>query len=117
MASKTPATSATSGYVEPTDGLWVAVGAAASARLALGKAIASRSGLATSIFYFADIDDGDTWDAAPPRCVASFWSGDTGDSDAANVTVTTAAGQNSQLTFETNGESNLNGWVLVFHEG
>jgi hypothetical protein len=78
------------------------------------------NGWTVSVWYFADIDDTDTWTSEIKNAVAAFWQGDQADTDKASVTITsnTVGGVRARggavFTFDVES-ANTNGWLLVIH--
>ncbi len=107
MAAKTPATVGTSGYVDPIDQVYVGPLTTAQGYIANGS-IMYKGKYTWRTVYFADIDDGDTWDASGigASIVAAFWQPDALP-DAVSALVDAA----NLVTFETTSTSNLNGWL------
>lgn len=111
MAAKTPVAAGTTGYVDKIRGLYTGVRAAAEALLAVGTIDNNRTRYRQLLFYFSDIDDGDTWASGIQGIKGVFWSGDTANGDACNASLTNADGT---ILFETVATSDVNGWVLLF---
>lgn len=115
MAAKTPAASAaTSGFVEPNHGLYGGVNAVDAALITNGTHQANRSGLRHRAFYFADIDNTDTWTSGLTTIVAVAWQPDQADTDLVGATLTTAA--TGVVTFAATN-ANSNGWLHVWTRG
>ena len=111
MAAKTPVTTkTTSGYVEPAAGIFGGVNPITTTLLLVGKSYAQRADLKEGIYFFSDIDDGDTWTSNIPGIVAVAWQADQADDDLIGATLTTAA--TGVITFQ--GETtNATGWLWV----
>lgn len=110
MAAKTPVSAGTAGYVDKVRGVYTGVRASAEAILSVGTNNNNRLRFRQLIFYFSDIDDGDTWASGIANIKAVFWSGDAEGGDAVNAVLTNADGT---ITFETTATSDLNGFVLL----
>lgn len=110
MAAKTPVAAGTAGYVDKVRGVYTGVRAAAEAILTVGSVSNTRNRYRQMVFYFADIDDGDTWASGIQNIKAVWWMGDTANGDACNAALTNADGT---ITFETVATSDVNGWVLL----
>lgn len=110
MAAKTPVAAGTAGYVDKIRGLYTGVRAAAEAILTVGSIDNNRTRFRQMVFYFSDIDDGDTWASGIQGIKACWWMGDTANGDACNVSLTNADGS---ILFETVATSDVNGWVLL----
>lgn len=92
-------------------------------RVSDGTVLPNRLGLKESIFYFAAVSDGDTWQFGTTQAVSlaksvqvhsCWWGGSRGGTatpDSVTATVTTTS--SSDITFETAGASNRRGWLLV----
>lgn len=111
MAAKTPVAAGTAGYVDKVRGIYTGVRASAEALIAVGTVSNTRNRYRQMIFYFDNVDDGDTWASGIQNIKAVFWSGDAEAGDAVNAVLTNADGT---ITFETTATSDLNGWVLLF---
>ncbi len=110
MAAKTPVSAGTAGYVDKVRGVYTGVRAATDAILTVGTVDNNRLRFRQILFYFSDIDDGDTWASGIQNIKAVFWMGDTANGDACNAALTNADGT---ITFETVSTSDVNGWVLL----
>lgn len=110
MAAKTPVAAGTAGYVDKVRGVYTGVRASTEALIAVGTVSNTRNRYRQMIFYFDNIDDGDTWASGIQNIKAVFWSGDAEAGDAVNAVLTNADGT---ITFETTATSDLNGWVLL----
>lgn len=110
MAAKTPVSAGTAGYVDQVRGVYTGVRDSAESILSVGTVSNARNRFRQLIFYFSDIDDGDTWASGIQNIQAVFWSGDTEATDAVNAVLTNADGT---ITFETTSTSNLSGFVLL----
>ena len=111
MAAKTPVSAGTAGYVDQVRGVYTGARGSAESILSVGTISNNRLRFRQLIFFFSDIDDGDTWTSGIPGIQAVFWSGDTEATDAVNAVLTTAA--TGEITFETTSTSNLSGFVLL----
>jgi hypothetical protein len=111
MAAKTPTVAGSANYIDAIRGLQIGPIATSEAYLANGSVSQDRNSFITELYYFSNIDDGDTWASGINGIKAAFWQGETAATDAVNVSVTDAAGN---LFFETNSVSDLSGWVLLF---
>lgn len=106
MAAKNPAVKGETGFYPHRT--TVLGGALASTAVLSASGVAHKiQGLEFFQAYFADIDDGDTWDDPPPGVVAVAWQGDDLDADFALCHVVAQG----QIRFDTNAQSNLSGWV------
>lgn len=110
MAAKTPVAVGTAGYVDRVRGVYTGVRASAEAILTVGTNNNNRLRFRQLIFYFSDIDDGDTWASGIQNIQAVFWSGDAEAGDACNAVLTNADGT---ITFETVATNDVNGFVLL----
>jgi len=110
MAAKTPETFPTTGAVDLLRGLWTIQGASTVVTLTTGTYVDNRLGYIQEIYYFANIDDGDTWASGITGIKACFWQGDDVDVDAACASASAAGA----VTFETAAASDINGWLLLF---
>jgi hypothetical protein len=110
LAAKTPVAAGTAGYVSKTRGVYTGVRAVGEAILTVGTISNTRNRYRQLVFYFADIDDGDTWASGIQNIKACWWMGDTTNGDACNAALTNADGT---ITFETVSTSDVNGWVLL----
>ena len=108
MPAKTPVARGTSGF--PAEGVYAGTVAAASARLTNATFFPNRNGMLLDIFYFADIDDTDTWSSGIPNIAAVAWQPDTATGDLIGATVTTQA--TGVVTFSATN-ANSNGWLWV----
>jgi hypothetical protein len=131
MAAKAPAIKGETGFMDPLRGMFFDVDAngglsAADVISTIANRKGGREGLKVGIWYFADIDDGDTWDgtstdtngavlAPPKKPVACYWRGDDISGDQANAYVSTVSGPtgDATITFQT-AAANKAGWLLVF---
>lgn len=111
MAAKTPVAAGTAGYVDKIRGVYTGVRAAAEAILTVGSIDNNRTRFRQLLYYFSDIDDGDTWASGIANIKAVFWMGDTANGDACNASLNNADGT---ILFETVSTSDVNGWVLLF---
>lgn len=108
MPAKTPVIAGTSGY--PGKGTYVGVVPVASARLSTGTHQADASGDVLQKFYFANIDNADTWTSNIPNIKAVAWQPDTANSDLVGCSLTTQA--TGVITFTT-GADDKKGWLWV----
>ena len=111
MAAKTPTAAGSANYIDRIRGLQVGPIATGEAYLANGTTSSERNSYITELYYFSDIDDGDTWASGIRGIKSAFWQGEDASTDAVNVSPTDAAGN---LFFESNSIDNLSGWVLLF---
>lgn len=111
MAAKTPVSAGTTGYVDAVRGVWTGARGSAEVIQTVGTLSNNRTRFRQLIYYFSDIDDGDTWTSGLPNIQACFWSGDTEAGDACNAVLTTAA--TGVITFETVSTSDISGYLLV----
>jgi hypothetical protein len=110
MAAKTPVSVGTTGHVDPDRGIYTHTGAATEVVLTNGSKDDNRLRFIQKIYYFSDIDDGDTWASGIAGIKACFWMGDDVDTDAACA----SAAATGVVTFETAAASDINGWLLLF---
>jgi hypothetical protein len=110
MAAKTPEVYPTAGAVDITRGLYTIQGASTVVTLTTGTLQDNRLKYIQEIYYFANIDDGDTWASGITGIMACFWQGDDVDVDAACASASAAG----SVTFETAAASDINGWLLLF---
>lgn len=110
MAAKTPVAAGTAGYVDKVRGLYTGVRAAAETLIAVGTVSNTRNRYRQMVFYFDNVDDGDTWASGIQNIKACFWSGDAEGGDAVNAVLTDA---NGTITFETTATADTNGWLLL----
>lgn len=106
MAVKNPAVRGETGFIDPRLGVFGGQITQAQTMSANGSARANRKNLRFAIHYFADIDDGDTWDDAPPGLVACAWQADDVSADHVACFVT----GDKQVTFDAAAADNA-GWV------
>lgn len=108
MAERTPASVGDTGYC-PTRSVFTGLVAGGAAVSTNGK-IQPHLGMALDVYYFPDVDDGDTWDSGITTIECIAWQGDdlTGDNGAAGVT--TRAGL---VTFSTPAAGGQKGWLWV----
>jgi hypothetical protein len=111
LAAKTPVAAGTAGYVDKVRGVYTGVRGSTEALIAVGTVSNTRNRYRQMVFYFDNIDDGDTWASGIQNIKAVFWSGDAEAGDACNAVLTVADGT---ITFETVATSDVNGWVLLF---
>lgn len=110
MAAVTPATVGTTGFL-PTSNVFAGPVAAASERTTAGT-VQSHKGSQLEVFYFADVDNNDTWTSNIPNIQAVAWQPSNGDDDWVAATVTTQA--TGVVTFGTdNAASGNSGWLWV----
>ena len=110
MAAKTPVSAGTAGYVDQIRGVYTGVLGSSETFIADGTLSNNRLRYRSLIFYFADIDDGDTWASGIQNIAAVFWQGGVEGTSAVNATLSNADGT---ITFFTNSVSNLTGFVLL----
>jgi len=108
MAAKTPAAFPTTGAVDITREMYAIQGASTVVTLTSGSKI-DRTRLIEEIYYFADIDDADTWASGITGIQACFWQPDDVDVDACGASATAAG----LITFDTAGGADVNGWLLL----
>jgi hypothetical protein len=122
LASITPVAAGVTGFIHPTTGVpSMAPGLASdtfviTTLLAAGTLqIVNFAGLKQRIFYFASIDDADTWELAPPGTVSVATIGDDIDDDLVNayLTATAGTGNAKQVKFQTSG-AGKSAWVICF---
>lgn len=106
MASKNPAVRGETGFIDSRLGVFGGQIALTDVLSSAGSARSNRKNLRFAIHYFADIDDTDTWDDAPPGLVACAWQSDDVSADHVSAFVTGDA----QITFAAGAADNA-GWV------
>lgn len=110
MPAKTPVLAGTVGYVDKVRGIYTGVRPLATdALLTVGSIDNNRLRFRQLLYYFADLDDLDTWASGILGIKGLFWSGDTL-TDQANAALSNADGT---VTFSTPVAGNANGWLLV----
>jgi len=114
MAAITPVTTkSTAGYVDPKKGLYGGVCALAdNIKSGTAEHLSNRQGLFTSIFFFSDVDNADTWTSGLPAVKACFWQGCDPDDDGGACSLLVAA--TGQIGFAMQNAAS-EGWLLVFH--
>lgn len=113
MAAKTPVTQGTAGY-PGANGVFGGVNPISTALITVGALHASVDGMKFRRYYFADIDDTDTWTSNIQGIVAVAWQADQVDADIVAATLTTAA--TGVITFDAQN-ANSNGWLWVLSRG
>ena len=122
MAAKTPLTTkSTAGYVDPALGLYTECAGRTNSTAAtttnniksdVGDVMSNRNGLKLSVFFFTDIDSGDTWASGLKGVKATAWQGADATDDVGNAVLTAAAtGTISFIVTNANSE----GWLWVLH--
>ena len=110
----------TSGYVDPRKGLWGGICALAdNIRTGTAQHLVNRQGLNTSIFFFDDVSNADTWGTASiglKGVVACFWQGCDPDDDGGSASLLSVDSTKGhcKIGFAMQN-ANSEGWLLVFH--
>lgn len=108
MAVKNPAVRGDTGFIPPSLGVFGGQIAQTEVLSTAGSARSNRQAFRLSIHYFADIDDADTWDDAPPGVIACAWQAD----DVSADHVACFPTGDKQITFDAGAADNA-GWVWV----
>lgn len=110
MPPKTPTlTSSTTGYTRPGHTVFTGVNPVTTALKSVG-ADAKQQGMALEVYYFADVDDTDTWASGIQNIRAVAWQADQADTDKVGATITAQA--TGTITFDAEN-ANSTGWLWV----
>ena len=110
--TRTPVAAGTAGFVDVTRGLPEASDApAVTDVISTGYTLSSnRSRYITRLYFFNDIDDGDSWLSGITGIKFVMYAGDDADVDLGNATLTSASGA---ITFQA-ATTAQQAWVLLF---
>ena len=114
MVAIVPVLPGVTGYVNPYTGLRGGA-VAATGVLTVDGRVFDRRNLSCFVFFFASVDDGDTFDVGPKKPVAAFWQGDDVDDDHVTATIIDVGGIDdaSSIRFDA-AAGGKSGYLLVF---
>ncbi len=113
MAAKTPNVAVgDTGFVDLLRGLFTGVTTVGQDLVTDGVKVQSRLNYTQELYYFADIDDADTWASGIPGIQACFWQTDEGATVADAVSAHLSA-LDGTITFKAASGGNGKGWLLL----